>query len=45
MAIANLFPGAYLPATLANITVDALFQLAILAELGRVVMRYNHVSR
>lgn len=44
MAIANLFPGAYLPATIANITVDALFQLAILAELGRVVMRYNHVS-
>jgi hypothetical protein len=33
-----------LPATLVNITCDALFQLAILAELGRVVMRYNHVS-
>ncbi|MDR3572381.1 MAG: hypothetical protein P4L50_00835, partial [Anaerolineaceae bacterium] len=44
MAIANLFPNAYLPATLVNITVDALLQLAILAELGRVVVRHNHVS-
>jgi len=44
MAIANLFPNAYLPATLVNITVDALFQLAILAELGRVVVRYNRVT-
>ena len=43
MAIANLFPNAYLPATLVNITVDASFQLAILAELGRVVVRHNHV--
>ena len=38
------FPNAYLPATLANITVDALFQLAILAELGRTVVRYNRVT-
>jgi hypothetical protein len=44
MAIAHMFPNAYLPATLANITVDALFQLAILAELGSVVIRFNHVS-
>jgi len=43
MAIANLFPNAYMPATLVNITFDALFQLAILAELGRVVVRYNNV--
>ena len=27
-----------------SMTVDALFQLAILAELGRVVVRHNHVS-
>ena len=44
MAVAHLFPSAYLPATLANITVDALFQLAILAELGRAVVRYNRVA-
>ncbi len=44
MAVANQFPNAYLPATLVNITFDALLQLAILAELGRVVVRYNHVS-
>ncbi len=44
MAFASLFQNAYLPATLANLTVDALFQLAILAELGRVVMRYNRAS-
>jgi hypothetical protein len=44
MAIANRYPNAYLPATLVNITLDALFQLAILAELGKVVVRYNHVS-
>lgn len=43
MAFASMFPNAYLPATLANITVDALFQLAILAELGMAVVRYNHV--
>lgn len=41
MAIANMYPNAYLPATLVNITGDALFQLAILAELGKVVVRYN----
>jgi hypothetical protein len=35
MAVAHLFPSAYLPATLANITVDALFQLAILARVGK----------
>lgn len=44
MAIANMIPNAYLPATLVNISLDALFQLAILAELGRVVVRYNRVS-
>lgn len=43
MAIANMFPNAYLPATLVNITFDALFQLAILAELGKVIVRYNNV--
>ena len=44
MAVASRFPNAYLQATLVNITVDALFQLAILAELGRVVVRHNHVA-
>jgi len=44
MAVASRFPNAYLQATLVNITVDALFQLAILAELGRVVVRHNHVT-
>ncbi len=44
MAVANQFPNAYLPATLVNITVDALLQLAILAELGREVVRHNRVS-
>jgi len=37
-------PKAYLAATLVNITVDALFQLAILVELGRVVVRQNRVE-
>jgi hypothetical protein len=44
MALANQFPNAYLPATLVNITVDALLQLAILAELGRAVVTHNRVS-
>ncbi len=44
MAIANMFPNAYMPATLVNITFDALFQLAILAELGKVVVRFNNVN-
>jgi hypothetical protein len=44
MAIARLIPNAYLPATLVDITADALLQLAILAELGRAVLRYNNVS-
>jgi hypothetical protein len=44
MAIAIRLPNAYLPATLASITGDALFQLAILAELGKAVLRYNHVK-
>ena len=44
MAIASMFPNAYMPATLVNITFDALFQLAILAELGRAVVRYNNVA-
>jgi hypothetical protein len=37
-------PNAYLPATLVNITIDAAFQLAILAELGRAVVRNNRVA-
>ena len=44
MAVAVRFPTAYLQATLVNITVDALFQLAILAELGRAVVRHNRVT-
>lgn len=44
MAAANMFPNAYLPATLINITLDAFFQLAILTELGRAVVRYNRVA-
>ncbi len=44
MAVAVRFPNAYLSATLVNITVDALLQLGILAELGRVVMRHNRVT-
>ena len=44
MAIALRLPNAYLPATLVSITGDALFQLAILAELGRAVLRHNHVA-
>ena len=44
MAIMQHVPAAYLPATLANITIDALFQLAILAELGKAVVRHNRVE-
>ena len=44
MAVAVRFPNAYLQATLVNISVDALFQLAILAELGRAVVRHNRVT-
>lgn len=44
MAAVRLLPHAYLPATLVNITVDGLFQLAILAELGKAVVRHNRVS-
>ena len=44
MAVASRYPNAYLQATLANIAIDALFQLAILAELGRVVVRHNHAT-
>jgi hypothetical protein len=44
MAVAVRFPNAYLQATLVNSTVDALFQLAILAELGRAVVRHNRVT-
>ena len=44
MAAMQRFPRAYLPATLVNITIDALFQLAILAELGRAVIRHNRVD-
>jgi len=44
MALAVRLPNAYLPATLASITGDALFQLAILAELGKAVLCHNHVD-
>jgi hypothetical protein len=44
MAAVQRIPSAYLPATLVNITVDASFQLAILAELGRAVVRQNRVA-
>ena len=44
LAVALLIPHSYLPATLVGITVDALLQIAILAELGRVVIRHNQVS-
>jgi hypothetical protein len=44
MAAMQRLPKAYLAATLVNITVDALFQLAILVELGRVVVRQNRVE-
>jgi hypothetical protein len=44
LAVARQAPNAYLPATDLSMTVVALFQLAILAELGRVVVRHNHVS-
>ena len=44
MAAMQRIPRAYLPATLVNITVDALFQLAILWELGREVLRHNRVN-
>ena len=35
MAVMDRLPKVYLSATLVNITVDALFQIAILWELGR----------
>src|ERR1035437_2864675 len=44
-AIARPVPSAYLPVKLLGITVDALFQLAILAELARSVVRYNRIVR
>jgi hypothetical protein len=44
MAEAQRIPNVYLPATVVNITIDALFQLAMLAELGKTVMRQNRVS-
>ncbi len=44
LAIAVRFPNAYLQASMVNITIDALFQLTILAELGRAVVRYNRVT-
>lgn len=44
MAAVDLIPNAYLPATIVNITVDALFQLAILNELGRAVVRQNRAD-
>jgi hypothetical protein len=42
MAIASRYPNAYMAASVANISIDALFQLAILAELGKAVVRHNH---
>jgi hypothetical protein len=44
MAAMHRIPHAYLPATIVNITVDALFQLAILNELGKTVVRHNRVE-
>jgi hypothetical protein len=44
MAAVEHLPNAYLSATLVNITVDALFQIAILAELGRAVVRHNRAD-
>ena len=44
MAAMQRIPNAYLPATLVNMTVDALFQLAILAEIGRAVVRHNRTD-
>jgi len=44
MAIMQRIPNAYLPATLVNITVDAAFQLAMLVELGKAVVRNNRVD-
>ena len=44
MAAMNSLPKVYLSATLINITVDALFQVAILIELGRTVVRHNRVD-
>jgi hypothetical protein len=44
MATMQRMPNAYLSATLVNVTVDALFQVAILLELGRAVVRYNRVD-
>ncbi len=43
-AVMRMIPNTYLPAMLVNMTVDTMFELAILAELGKVVMRYNHVA-
>ena len=44
MAAMDRLPNVYLTATLVNITVDALFQIAILIELGRAVVRHNRVD-
>ena len=44
MALLQRIPSVYLQATLVNITIDACFQLAILAELGRAVVRHNRVD-
>jgi hypothetical protein len=44
MAAVEHLPNAYLSATLVNITIDALFQIAILAELGRAVVRHNRTD-
>jgi len=44
MAAMQRIPNAYLPATLVNMTVDALFQIAILAEIGRAVVRHNRTD-
>ena len=44
MAFMQQIPHAYLPATLVNITLDAAFQLAMLVELGKAVIRHNRVE-
>jgi hypothetical protein len=44
MAAMQRIPNAYLPATLVNMTIDALCQIAILAEIGRALVRHNRIA-
>jgi len=43
-AVLRFFPHDYLRFYLLNISGDALFQLVVLLELGRVVLRHNRVA-